>query len=123
MSTPLFTKEDCTIFTYNTETGYLVELGSGTITKSINKIESKALKDASGRIKYGQYNYAIDAELRATTEMGNLFTQVGQIAALTITTDAYTISGNFGCDEIASQLNEAMRWTMKLSNDGDVTES
>jgi hypothetical protein len=120
-STPLFTKEDCTVFSFDGKTGMLTELGSGTVTKTINKIESKALLDASQRIKYGNYAYTVDAELRATTELGNLFPETGVIAALTITTDVYTLSGNFGCDEVSNVLGEAMRWNVKLSSDGDVT--
>lgn len=120
-STALFSKEDCTVFSFDGDTGMLTELGSGTVTKTSNKIESKALLDAGSRIKYGSYTYTVDAELRSTSELGNLFPMQGTIAALRIVTTAYTVEGNFGCDEVSSVLGESMRWNAKWSNDGVVT--
>lgn len=120
-STPLFTKEDCTVWSFDGQTGMLTELGNGTITGTAAKMESKALKDASQHIKYGFESYSVDAEFRATSELGCLFTHLGQIEPLVVTTTAYSLTGNFGCDEVSSVQGDAMRWNVKLSSDGDVT--
>jgi len=123
MSTPQYTKENCSVFTWNSVTGMLEEIGTATVQKTIDRYENKAAKDTFKRHGYGAAEYSVDADIRATLEEGNLFTKVGQYATLTITMDGWAIIGSFGCDDTTYNMSDGHRWQVKLSSDGVVTES
>jgi hypothetical protein len=119
----LFTREHVTVLSFDTETSMLTQLGEGTLTKEVTKFENKAVKDSSGHYYYGPYTYTFVGELAGEAGRLNWFTRVGTFGTLTFTSNGGSVTGQFGVDSAALKSADAMRWTVRMTSNGDVTES
>lgn len=123
MGTRQFTKNDCTVFSYDADTSLLNKLGEGTIEGTAQELENNALLDAETDFEAGPNTYIVDAELACESDDVDWFTRLGGSGALSVVTTTETISGTFGVVSARKAFSGAMRWNVRLRNKGTVTIS
>ncbi len=119
----MYFKEHVTVLSYNSITGMLTTLGSGTLEVTAAEAENSALMDEWTDQNPTKKTATFEGELAAETTGENWFSEVGGTGALTFTSSHGTVSGTFLCTKASESLNDAMRWNVSLKNKGTVTIS
>lgn len=121
----LFTKTDCSAFTYDTTGNLLTHLGRGELRLTRDVLENNALTDTWDSGIAGRARAEVTVELA-----GDDGATVHALAAfadgsgtLVLTTDAGAISGTFAVTEAGLTLEDALRETITFRSIGAVTIS
>lgn len=123
MGTRQYTKEDCTVWSYDGDTSLLGKLGDGTVAVSATDITNDALLDEWEDGSDGKKSCTVDAELACESDDIDWYARVGGTGTLTITTDSDSITGTFRVVSAAKKHGDAMRWNVSLKSKGVVTIS
>ena len=116
-----YTRNDCSVFSYDVITGLRTYLGDGTIEGSCQELENSALLDVNTDFEPGPITWTASCEVAGDTDGTSWFTKVGDTGALVFTSTIGTISGTFGCISASLKASGAMRWDVKFKGKGTIT--
>ncbi len=120
-STRQYYQDDCTVLSFNSQTGLLDELGRGTLTLEADDATNDALMDEWEQGKTTKKRASFEGEIAADTVAW--LSQFDQEGPLTMTTTSHTVSGTFRCVRAELVLEDAMRYNVTLKSNGEVTIS
>ena len=124
MGDRVYTKEHCTVFSYDGDTSILAQLGNGTITGEVEELTNRALLDTATDFEFGATTWRIEAGLACENgETTDWFTKLAGSGPLIITTASRTLSGTFGVLKTEKAHADAVTWSVSLKSKGTVAIS
>lgn len=112
-SDPLSFLADCTVFTFNSDTSIMDRIASGSVSRSLETVEHKALKDTwkhpEATVASASLSFKVNRVLTPTTDWYALF-----IARATVSL-SYTVAGvnrvqKFLITKCDEDMSDEMTW-------------